>query len=167
MPLLGIVSQSMVYYTHYFLLKRTCKASAKRFRNDGAIYFYKACIAFALGALLVPVVTILGSNYVSVGELNHEMVNGTSCGPFKDKTPLAILNEISSSKERLPNWVFLTLNWFTSAAVFPSILVLSIIVYVQTVRVAKHKKKFKELQIDHNKFKMKSNARLLRAGEAV
>jgi len=90
-----------------------------------------------------------------------ETLNST-CGPFMDRPPFEVLKDITGNKKNMPDWLYKTYNWLTSAAVFPVFLVLSTIIYIQTVRLRKQTAKFRELTIDHNKFKMKTNARMIK-----
>lgn len=160
--LLGLFSQIIVFMSNFLLVSKFCKAPSKRFRNEGTTSFYKSCMVVTLGILLVPAVTVLGSKYVSIGNLRTLHSVNTTCGPFKDKAPLLVLKEISDNKKSMPDWLHKSFDWLTSAAVFPAFIVLSTIIYVQTVRLKRQARSYKELQIDHNKFKAKTNARLVR-----
>lgn len=161
-PCLGILDQCLVFAINYLIVMCTCKAPSKRFKQTDGIVFFKGCLIVTLFFLLFPIVTIFASEYVSIGTLTTNYPNGTivtkSCGPFGNKPPMNVLNE---GKNSLPDWLSKVANWITSAAVFPAILVMGILIYIQHLRLKKERKKLKQLQIDYFEYQKQSSFNLL------
>ncbi|XP_065053449.1 transmembrane channel-like protein 5 isoform X2 [Rhopilema esculentum] len=163
LPLLGILAQCLVFIVNYVIILVTCKAPSKRFKQTEGILFFKGCLIFSLLCLLVPISTVFASKYVMISTLTTSYSNGTiakmPCGPFGDKPPLQVLEEGKSS---LPNWLSILANWITSTAVFPAILIMSIIIYIQRLQFLNERKQFRQLQIDYLEYQKRSNLNLLR-----
>eukprot|EP00794_Sanderia_malayensis_P003517 gene3517-4018_t len=130
-PVVGLLAQLMVFFVNYVIITVTCKAPTKR-------------------------------RYIPVDTFTTTTTDGVvakySCGPFGNKRPIDVFEE---GKANLPPWLSKVANWFTSAAVFPVILILSIVVYVQHLRLAKAKKKFRKLEKDHLEFQKRSHIRIM------
>ena len=52
-----------------------------------------------------------------------------------DKPPFEVLKDITGNKKNMPDWLYKTYNWLTSAAVFPVFLVLRSVSHFSCNRV--------------------------------
>jgi len=164
-PFLGILAQLLVFAVNYLIISITCKTPLKRFKKAEGIIFFKSCLIVILACLLIPITTIFASQYISIGTSTIEYSNGTvvkqECGPFGKKAPMDVFEE---GKNSLPGWLSTIANWVTSSAVFPTILVMGIIIYIQHLRLRMERKKLKQLRVDFFEFQKRCGFKHLKSG---
>ncbi|XP_078657057.1 transmembrane channel-like protein 3 [Branchiostoma floridae x Branchiostoma belcheri] len=132
LPLIGILSTTLSFFTLYFVVTRTCSPPVCRWRESGNSQFYMWLLAAVLIVLCLPVSFLVSdANYINLGGKTP------SCGPFGTEPPIGAFHRFRDE--------VLGGTWLQSAlaVVFsgligiPLILIMAAVISYYRVRVAR------------------------------
>ncbi|XP_035677448.1 transmembrane channel-like protein 7 isoform X2 [Branchiostoma floridae] len=88
LPLLGVMSNVLSFFTLYFVVIKTCRPPVRRWRESGNSQFYMWLLAAALVVLCLPVSFLVSDgNYINLAGRKH-------CGPFGTEPPIGAFHRL-------------------------------------------------------------------------